>query len=138
MQVNAVGSTTQGENAQVKSKFDQDTFMKILVAQLRYQNPMNPQQDSSQMIAQLTQFTILERLTNLGDQVEALVSTNMAGALSGMLGKEVSYLDDEGAVQSGKAEAVKFENGAQLLVIDGKDVWPEQITSITNKGDSDA
>jgi len=117
---------------------DKDAFMKILVAQLRYQNPMDPQQDSQQMIAQITQFSMLEQLNNLGTQLESLVSSAMAGTLSGMLGNDVSYLDANGEIQSGRVESVMFNGGMQMLIVDGVEVLPEALTRITLKEDINA
>ena len=44
-----------------KSVGDQDTFLKLLVAQLKYQDPSNPA-DSTQFLAQTAQFTQVEKL----------------------------------------------------------------------------
>lgn len=138
MQVDVLGGATQSQGTTGYGSLDKDAFMKILVAQLRYQNPLSPQQDSQQMIAQLTQFSMLEQLYSLGSQLESMVSSGMAGALSSMLGKEVSYMNDDGEIVSGRAEAVIFKDGVQKLVIDGVEVVPEALTSIRNKEDTDA
>lgn len=129
MQAAAVGAAAQAQTARVDNKFDQEIFMKILVAQLRYQNPMNPQQDSQQMISQITQFSMLEQLTNLSQQLESLVSSGMAGTLGSMLGKEVTYLDAEGETIAGTAEAVVFRNGQPYLVVEGVEVAPADLIS---------
>lgn len=138
MQVEAMGSGSQSTSSSGFGTLDQDAFMKILVAQLRYQNPLSPQQDSTEMIAQLTQFSILEQLNNLGYQMESMVGSSMAGALGNMLGKEVSYMDDQGGIQTGIAEAVIFRDGLQILVVSGVEVFPEALTSLKFKEDSDA
>lgn len=138
MQVDVLGGATQAQGTTGYGSLDKDAFMKILVAQLRYQNPLSPQQDSQQMIAQLTQFSMLEQLYSLGSQLESMVSSGMAGALSNMLGKEISYINDEGDVVSGIAESVVFKGGVQMLVVDGVEVLPEALTSIRNKEDTDA
>lgn len=129
-------NTAQGISA--TNAFDQDTFMKILVAQLKYQNPMSPQQDSQEMISQITQFSMLEQLTNLSQQMESLTTNGMAGTLGGMLGKEATYLDADGEEQTGIVEAVVFRNGHPLLQIDGEEVYPGALLGITLKEDANA
>ncbi len=46
-----------------------DDFLKLLVAQLSHQDPLNPQ-DGSEFVAQLTQFSSLEQLISIRDAVE--------------------------------------------------------------------
>lgn len=136
MQVSQVNhASSSADVIKPSNTLDKDSFMKIFVAQLRHQNPMSPQQDSQQMIAQITQFSILEQLHNLGDQLESLVSAGMAGTLGGMLGKEVAYLDDNGEIQKGIAQSVLFKDMEPLLVVDGIEVRPASILKIGTRED---
>ncbi len=48
---------------------DQETFLKLLVAQLKNQDPLNPQ-DPSQFVAQLAQFSSLEQLTGINQKID--------------------------------------------------------------------
>lgn len=50
---------------------NQDMFMKLLVAQLRYQNPMNPA-DGVEFMSQLTQFSQLEQLMSVRKELESI------------------------------------------------------------------
>jgi len=54
-------SPVAGGKDKSKDLGDKDTFLKLLVAQLKYQNPMEPV-DSSQFMAQTAQFTMVEKL----------------------------------------------------------------------------
>ncbi|MBC7324746.1 MAG: flagellar hook capping protein, partial [Moorella sp. (in: Bacteria)] len=47
-----------------KQELDKDAFLQILVAQMRYQNPLNPQ-DSNQFISQVVELTTMEQMFNL-------------------------------------------------------------------------
>ncbi|MCM0754888.1 flagellar hook assembly protein FlgD [Desulfovibrio aminophilus] len=58
-----------------KTSMDQDTFMKILIAQLTHQDPMNPM-DDKEMTSQLAQFSSLEQLTNINKGIKSLVDAN--------------------------------------------------------------
>jgi len=51
-----------------------DDFMTLLVTQLRYQDPLNPQ-DNSQMASQMAQFSSLESMQNVQKAVESLGTT---------------------------------------------------------------
>jgi flagellar basal-body rod modification protein FlgD len=50
---------------------NQDIFMKLLVAQLRYQNPMNPA-DGIEFMTQLTQFSQLEQMMSVRKELESI------------------------------------------------------------------
>ena len=50
---------------------NKDTFLKLLVAQLQYQNPLDPT-DSVQFVTQLAQFSQLEQTTQMADDLSAI------------------------------------------------------------------
>ncbi len=84
--------TSYTDKAEAKKDLDKDAFLKILVAQLTYQDPLNPM-DDKEFIAQLAQFTSLEQLTNIAGSMETLIDNQNQAAISdavGMIGKEVS------------------------------------------------
>jgi flagellar basal-body rod modification protein FlgD len=63
-------ATTQPKIAD-KLGADKSTFLKLLVAQLKYQNPLNPA-DGVQFVTQLAQFTQLEQSTNMSQDLAAI------------------------------------------------------------------
>jgi len=83
-----------------------DDFLKLLVTQMRTQDPLNPM-DGQQMAAQLAQFSSVEQLMviNEGIEAQAVSSNQMAGMLasslgSSMVGKEVLAAGDKFTVGS--------------------------------------
>jgi flagellar basal-body rod modification protein FlgD len=72
--INGVGagsSATQDVAAMTDRLANQDIFMQLLVAQLRYQNPMNPA-DGVEFMTQLTQFSQLEQTAAMRKDVKAI------------------------------------------------------------------
>ena len=65
-----------------------DTFLKLLVAQLKYQNPLEPA-DSAEFMAQTAQFTVVEKLDALTKTNAELLSTNRALSASSLIGQAV-------------------------------------------------
>ena len=64
----------------------EDTFLKLFVAQLKNQDPTNPnQQDPTQMVSELAQFSQLEQMVNIGSDVHT-ISQDVASATSGVSG----------------------------------------------------
>lgn len=74
---NVINNTTNSSTPATKGKsaMGKDDFMKLMIAQLKYQDPMNPM-DGSQYSAQLAQFSSLEQLTNLNDFVKQSIDAN--------------------------------------------------------------
>ncbi len=79
-------TSTSGDNAQVT----ENMFLKLLVAQMKYQDPMNPV-DSTQFLTQTAQFTELETLQKIETEQSAQQSASQMLAASSMVGRQVSY-----------------------------------------------
>jgi flagellar basal-body rod modification protein FlgD len=98
-----------------------DDFMKLLVAQLRYQDPSSPA-DPSQFMAQTAQFTMLEKLTNLDDAQQQLVVAQLQFGASNLVGKTVSYTGADGKQATGVVSAVTFTGSNPTLKVGNTDV----------------
>ena len=71
---------------EAKKELDKEAFLKILVAQLTYQDPLNPMDDKD-FIAQLAQFTSLEQLTNIAGSMEVMIEGQAQSAISDAVGR---------------------------------------------------
>src|SRR3954463_6706546 len=112
-----VDFTTQADSATA----DKDMFLKLLVAQMKYQDPMNPT-DSSEFLSQSAQFTALEKMSTTAEQVTQLVGLQMAFGASSLVGRTVTYPMDDGTSVSGQVSSVKFTSTGPILTVDGVDV----------------
>jgi len=87
----------EAPNTLGSSELGQDSFLKLLVAQMQHQDPLNPQ-GNEEFIAQLAQFTSLEQLmgvnTALGDLYAATTSMNNA-SMTQLLGRDVTAISDQ-------------------------------------------
>lgn len=113
------------------SKADKDMFLQLLVAQMRYQDPMNPT-DSSQFLAQSAQFTALEKMQEVADQTAALFSAQMAFGASGLIGKQVTWNDADGAAQTGSVSGVTFGVDGPVLDVNGTELPIASVISVTD------
>lgn len=103
-----------------KDQLGTDTFLNLLVAQLKYQNPMSPS-DGTQFLAQTAQFTMVEKLTELADLSKKLLNDNQSLAAASLLGKQISWADADGDVQHGTVTSAAFgSDGPSVLVGDTK------------------
>ena len=72
--INALGTGTAATTvSQAKKGADLNTFMTLLVAQLKNQDPLAPQ-EGAEFVAQLAQFNSLEQLININDRLSQLVN----------------------------------------------------------------
>ncbi len=100
---------------------DKDLFLQLLVAQMKYQDPSNPA-DSTEFLSQTAQFTALEKMQAVADSTAQLVGLQVAFGASSMVGKTVSYPQEDGSTGTGTVESVRFESTGPVLVVDGTDV----------------
>jgi len=93
-----------------KNKLDKDDFLKLFVAQMKYQNPLNPD-DSAQMAAQLAQFNGLEQMLNVNktlEEMKKVQETNRSVSMLDYIGKEVSMDGGKLRLQNGSISDVNF------------------------------
>jgi flagellar basal-body rod modification protein FlgD len=95
-----------------------DAFLKLLVAQLKYQNPMEPSDGSAmlQQTAQFTQVEALQAISAANQQILGLQQTSMA---LNLVGKQVSALDLDGFPVSGTVNEIRFTADGPILDVDG-------------------
>lgn len=80
---------TDGKPKKAGNEMDKDAFLKLLVAQLKYQDPTKPA-DSSQFMAQTAQFSMLEALQNMSKDQTSMLTAQRSVTATGMLGQKVT------------------------------------------------
>ena len=125
-----LGGTPASKDLASKKLGDKDTFLKLLVAQLKYQDPSKPA-DSTQFLAQTAQFTQVEKL---GDIADLLKSQRLLGA-SALVGHSVNYMDEMGAHQTGTITSAKLNGDSEpMLVIGNRDVLLSKVMEVLPMG----
>lgn len=136
------------ENVLKASKKDtqlgKDDFLKLMMAQMQYQDPLSPM-DNSQMIAQMAQFTSVEQLTNISNQLTAM--SQSLGNSSGLIGKLVSWVGETKTgnydvntgkteviqtIESGLVDSIIVRSGTHYVKVGGKEVELSQIQQVEN------
>ncbi|NIS39011.1 flagellar hook capping protein, partial [Candidatus Saccharibacteria bacterium] len=81
--LNGIGSAmgSQQNNSSSERILGKDDFLKMLVTQLNYQDPLNPM-ESTDFSAQLAQFSSLEQLSNIDETLQASLEANYLLATS--------------------------------------------------------
>lgn len=106
------------EQRRPSSELGKDEFLKILMAQLQNQDPLNPLDDKD-FIAQMATFSSLEQLMNMSESIDALVQNQLISPIvqySHMVGKEVTYISKD---EQGNQDTVK----SKVKAVSQKDGW---------------
>ncbi|TIC78633.1 flagellar hook capping FlgD N-terminal domain-containing protein [Nocardioides sp. GY 10127] len=117
------------------SSEDKDMFMNLMVAQLRYQDPMNPA-DTSDFMAQNAQFSALEAMQQVAQLTSAVLGAQMAFGASGLVGRQVTYVDGDGNSVTGMVSSVNFDATGPTLDVDGTSVPLSSVSNVTAPGSS--
>ena len=107
-------STTKTTTAP-NDQMGKDAFLKLLVAQLKYQNPLSPM-DGTEFIAQTAQLTMTEKLEELATLQTAAVAEGNKRSAAELVGRTITY-DNGTNVVEGKVSSALMNAGAPVLLI---------------------
>jgi flagellar basal-body rod modification protein FlgD len=107
-----------------------DAFLKLFVAQLSHQDPMNPMSDADFM-GQMASFSTLEQVSNLAAANQQIAANLTSTSAIGLIGRTVTYLDANEELHTGTVEKVTTVDGKPTLTVSGTDgVDPATITQV--------
>ena len=129
----ASGPKPAAEESKSKNEMDRDLFLKLLVAQLKYQNPLEPT-DSAQFMAQTAQFTVVEKLDALTKTNAELLSTNRALGASSLLGQSVVSAGPTGADVVATVTGVRFDAAGPVLITGDTEVSLAAVKEVRPAG----
>ena len=118
----ATASTTKSTTATSNDSMGKDMFLKLLVAQLKYQDPLKPT-NGSEFVQQTSQLSMVEKLEDLLKATNASAVSNASVAATGLVGRSVEYKNAADASMRGTVSAVRFDRTGPILVV-GKDEIP--------------
>jgi flagellar basal-body rod modification protein FlgD len=128
--------TSTAATAAAKTKEDKDMFLKLLVAQLKYQDPSKPA-DTTQFMAQTAQFSALETMQEVAASRGSMVAAQNKLQASALVGQTVSYTGEDGTVKTGSVKSVSFTQGSAggtagepVLNVDGVSVVLSKVTGV--------
>ena len=104
------GGATRGGGSDLGT----DTFLQLLITQMRYQDPFSGGQDMGDFMNQVAQFTMLERLIKLQQSMDAFTEQQGYTQALNLLGRNVEVNDGESIIK-GEVSAVRFVGGQPLI-----------------------
>ena len=133
--VSGVVAATHTKATTTVSRKDQgsqkDMFLKLLVAQMKYQDPSNPA-SSSELMAQNATFTQVEKLEEIATQNASLLALQRSSSAGALVGRTVSYTDDNGAARTGLVTSVRLgtDSAEASAMVGGVAVGMGRITEV--------
>lgn len=92
-------------------------FLKMLLTQMKNQDPSNPM-DSTDMLAQQAQFASLEQMQNLNTNLVTLLAMQNVSQATNLIGKVVTGKDETGNPVNGPVTGISFTDGVSVLKVD--------------------
>lgn len=123
------GTGTSATDPARSSTLDQDTFLKLLVAQLKYQDPSSPS-DPTQFMSETAQFTVVQKLDALSTLDQKVLDATHAQTAAGMIGRTVTYTDYSGKARTGTVTGTTYGSQNPTLTVDGQLVALDAVTAV--------
>jgi flagellar basal-body rod modification protein FlgD len=116
----SAGAAGGEEITNPKGVLGQNDFLKLMIAQLQAQNPLEPS-NANEYVNELAQLTQVEQTTNLANASE------LSGAVQ-LIGRMVAFNDPQGILVQGKVESVQSSASGTTVTVEG--VGGVKLTSI--------
>jgi len=131
--VNSVSPNRSFSNADSLNDLDVDSFLKLMIAELQNQDPLNPL-DNKDMLAQINQIREIGATDHLTETLDSvLLGQNIASATN-LIGAEVDALSDDDQRVAGVVERVTIDSGEPKLHV----MLPVKATAFAEGGDLEA
>jgi flagellar basal-body rod modification protein FlgD len=116
MTISAISATqsNSSSNLQASSLGLQD-FLKVLLTQLSYQDPLKPM-DNQEFMAQIAQFTSVEQTQQLNTKIETLINNQAALQSVGLIGRTVDATTNTGTL-TGTVTALSLQGSSPSLSV---------------------
>jgi flagellar basal-body rod modification protein FlgD len=121
-----IGVNFEGE----KNTMGKDAFLKLLVTQLKHQDPTKPMEDR-EFMAQMAQFSSLEQMNNLNKEMRSLIRSAESSEAYGLIGKEIeSFNRETQKTVTGPVSSIRYKDDQVRLMVNGEEVQIKDIHSV--------
>jgi len=129
LKVESYNKKLKENNQGSKNQLEEADFLKLLITQLKTQDPTKPL-DDKEFIGQMAQFTSLKQISELANNIKVLTKEFMFTKAINLVNKQISWIDENGKSQNGIVKSVLVKNGETSLNVDGQEVFLNQIIEI--------
>lgn len=112
-------TASSATDAAAKASVDYDSFLRLLVAEMKNQDPTNPM-DSSQYVAQLATFSQVEQSIQTNSKLDQLLQMSTLSQADAVIGRHITSAD--GSTSGVVAEVRLTSEGAVAVLENGEEV----------------
>lgn len=113
------------------SQISGDEFMKLLLTQLKNQDPLDPMKDAD-FAAQLAQFSSLQQMQSLNNSFKEMLMLQELTQGANLVGKTITYAQPGStAIAQGVVDSVSIADGKLQLLVGGTPVTLDQVRGVT-------
>lgn len=112
------------------SSLTADDFLKVLIEQLKMQDPANPT-DSDQLLNQISSMRSLQSSIDLSDSIESLTLNQQLTSATSFIGKKISGTDTNDQAASGVVDRVLIAEGKTLLTVGSQQVEMSKVLGVS-------
>jgi flagellar basal-body rod modification protein FlgD len=113
----AATANTQAANS--AGNVDYQSFLKLLVAQMKNQDPTEPM-DATQYVAQLAAFSQVEQSIQINSKLEGILQASTFSQAGGLIGRHIESPD--GSISGTIASVRLYSDGIMAILEDGAEV----------------
>jgi len=124
LQANATAKDPTTDNS-----LNKDAFLKLMVAQMKYQDPLKPT-DPQAFMTQTAQFTQVEKLEELTTAIATAGRTSALATASGLLGRTVTFALPDGSKATGVVNSASPTADGITLTVGTRTTTLDQISDI--------
>lgn len=129
-QVDNYNAKLKARGLKTDKKMGQDKYLKLLVTQLKYQDPTNPLKNH-QFAAQMAQFSSLEQMTKMNGSMSKMLLSTRAAENYQLLGKNIEWVDGTTKqLRQGTVDAIGLEGGKHVVYVGKSPVQPQDIVNV--------
>jgi len=114
-------------------QLDSDAFLQLLVAQLRYQNPLEPA-SGTEFLNQTAQFAMVEALQKISEAQQRHLGMEEVGMALDVVDKVVTAIGYDGSEITGVVDAVRFVADGPVLTVAGVEVPLANVVTVEPAG----
>ena len=115
---------------------DREAFLKLLVAQLRYQDPTKPL-DPTEMVSQSAQLTVVDKLNEISTALSQSSSIDRLALAGSVIGKDITFASPDGYPVTEQVTSVRFDGTSLVLRTPTYEVALESVQVITEHAAGD-
>jgi flagellar basal-body rod modification protein FlgD len=114
----STGTSSTGSTKNTSSNtVDYNTFLQLLIAEMKNQDPTNPM-DTSQYMSQFAQLSTVEQAMQTNSKLDSLLSSQALSQADGLIGHTATFTDTSGATISGKIASVSINTDGAIATLD--------------------